>query len=50
MTGGKGTPFLPSSSLTRSPLHRPGSADMLFVSDLNDLDIMIESDLYMMCF
>ena len=28
MTGGKGTPFLPSSSLTRSPLHRPGSADI----------------------
>ena len=28
MTGGKGTPFLTSSSLTRSPLHRPGSADI----------------------
>ena len=28
VTGGKGTPFLPSSSLTRSPLHRPGSADL----------------------
>jgi len=28
VTGGKGSPFLPSSSLTRSPLHRPGSADI----------------------
>jgi hypothetical protein len=26
------------------------NAYMLFVSDLDDLDIMIESDLYMMCF